>query len=227
VNGADPLAVWKAVSDAAARARAGDGPTFVEAVAYRLQGHYFGDGMEYVDADELAAARAATIVPGSGPAAWMRRHPLGAFFALTYFVAPENPRARDAEAALLCMAMGMQNSLVTRLSGAVVRTTHLTGIITDLGIESARWFRFVRGKLAERTGIRLTLAQNPPVKPHGPKSALLGTVLISFLGGGAAGALLTVRFRERALLLPVAALIAGSVYAARTGRVLVTKESRK
>ncbi len=59
VDGTDPLAVWQAVSDAATRAREGGGPTLVEAVAYRLQGHYFGDGMEYVDADELARARAA------------------------------------------------------------------------------------------------------------------------------------------------------------------------
>jgi 2-oxoisovalerate dehydrogenase E1 component len=59
VSGTDPIAVWRAVSEAAARARSGDGPTFVEAVAYRLQGHYFGDGMEYVDADELAKARDA------------------------------------------------------------------------------------------------------------------------------------------------------------------------
>ena len=57
VSGVDPVAVWQAVSDAATRARNGEGPTFVEAVAYRLQGHYFGDGMEYVDADELAQAR--------------------------------------------------------------------------------------------------------------------------------------------------------------------------
>src|SRR6266568_4219998 len=46
-----------------------------------------------------------------------------------------HPRLKDLEAALLCVAMGMQNSLVTRLSGAVVRTTHLTGVITDIGIE--------------------------------------------------------------------------------------------
>jgi 2-oxoisovalerate dehydrogenase E1 component len=59
VDGTDPIAVWRAVTDAAARAREGGGPTFVEAVAYRLQGHYFGDGMEYVDADELAHARSA------------------------------------------------------------------------------------------------------------------------------------------------------------------------
>ena len=54
-----PVTVHDAVAEAATRARNGEGPTFVEAVAYRLQGHYFGDPMDYVDADELAAARAA------------------------------------------------------------------------------------------------------------------------------------------------------------------------
>jgi 2-oxoisovalerate dehydrogenase E1 component len=58
VDGTDPVAVYDAVNDAANRARSGGGPTFVEAVAYRLQGHYFGDPMDYVDADELEAARA-------------------------------------------------------------------------------------------------------------------------------------------------------------------------
>lgn len=42
-------------------------------------------------------------------------------------------------AALLCVAMGLQNGLVSRLSGAIVRTTHLTGVVTDLGVETARW----------------------------------------------------------------------------------------
>ncbi|WP_417371395.1 YoaK family protein [Gelidibacter japonicus] len=36
---------------------------------------------------------------------------------------------------LLLFAMGLQNSFVTKLSNAVVRTTHLTGLFTDLGIE--------------------------------------------------------------------------------------------
>jgi 2-oxoisovalerate dehydrogenase E1 component len=58
VDGTDPEAVHGAVSEAVARARSGDGPSFVEAVAYRLQGHYFGDGMAYADPDELAARRA-------------------------------------------------------------------------------------------------------------------------------------------------------------------------
>ncbi|AWV97095.1 YoaK family protein [Arcticibacterium luteifluviistationis] len=36
---------------------------------------------------------------------------------------------------LLLFSMGLQNSFVTKISNAVVRTTHLTGLFTDLGIE--------------------------------------------------------------------------------------------
>jgi uncharacterized membrane protein YoaK (UPF0700 family) len=35
----------------------------------------------------------------------------------------------------LLFAMGLQNAMVTMISGSVVRTTHLTGMFTDLGIE--------------------------------------------------------------------------------------------
>ena len=52
------------------------------------------------------------------------------FTWLSYQVFSAHPRMRDAEAALLCAAMGLQNALVSRLSGAVVRTTHLTGVVT-------------------------------------------------------------------------------------------------
>jgi len=41
-------------------------------------------------------------------------------------------------AGLLLFAMGVQNSLVTRVSQSVVRTTHLTGLFTDLGIELSK-----------------------------------------------------------------------------------------
>ena len=58
VDGTDPGAVFDAVAAAAERARAGQGPSFVEAVAYRLQGHYFGDAMGYADPEVLAAKRA-------------------------------------------------------------------------------------------------------------------------------------------------------------------------
>lgn len=37
----------------------------------------------------------------------------------------------------LAFLMGLQNATVTRISGSVVRTTHITGMMTDLGIEIA------------------------------------------------------------------------------------------
>ncbi|SHL13904.1 Uncharacterized membrane protein YoaK, UPF0700 family [Chitinophaga jiangningensis] len=45
----------------------------------------------------------------------------------------------------LLFAMGLQNALVTRVSQSVVRTTHLTGLFTDLGIELSQLF-FYRQK---------------------------------------------------------------------------------
>ncbi|WP_140937741.1 YoaK family protein [Sphingobacterium lumbrici] len=41
-------------------------------------------------------------------------------------------------ACMLLFAMGLQNALVTKVSQSVVRTTHLTGLFTDLGIELSR-----------------------------------------------------------------------------------------
>jgi uncharacterized membrane protein YoaK (UPF0700 family) len=40
-----------------------------------------------------------------------------------------------ATAVVLCFLMGLQNAVVTKISKAVIRTTHMTGVITDLGIE--------------------------------------------------------------------------------------------
>jgi TPP-dependent pyruvate/acetoin dehydrogenase alpha subunit len=56
VDGNDPVAVHGVVADAAERARAGEGPTLVEAMTYRLYGHVFGDPMNYVEPSELEAA---------------------------------------------------------------------------------------------------------------------------------------------------------------------------
>jgi uncharacterized membrane protein YoaK (UPF0700 family) len=36
---------------------------------------------------------------------------------------------------LLCFIMGLQNAVITKLSRAEIRTTHVTGIVTDIGIE--------------------------------------------------------------------------------------------
>ncbi len=39
---------------------------------------------------------------------------------------------------LLCLASGLQNALITNSNGVVVRTTHLTGLTTDLGVGLVR-----------------------------------------------------------------------------------------
>lgn len=54
VDGNDVFAVHAAMGEAVARARAGDGPTFVEALTYRLRGHYEGDPAKYRELSELA-----------------------------------------------------------------------------------------------------------------------------------------------------------------------------
>jgi acetoin:2,6-dichlorophenolindophenol oxidoreductase subunit alpha len=63
VDGNDPIAVYEAAQAAVERARAGEGPTLIEAVTYRFYGHLMGDAMEYMPADERAAAMEADPVP--------------------------------------------------------------------------------------------------------------------------------------------------------------------
>jgi TPP-dependent pyruvate/acetoin dehydrogenase alpha subunit len=58
VDGNDVRAVLAAVVDAAGRARAGGGPQFIEALTYRLRGHYEGDPARYRELAELADWRA-------------------------------------------------------------------------------------------------------------------------------------------------------------------------
>lgn len=62
---------------------------------------------------------------------------------------------------LLLFSMGLQNSLVTTISGAVVRTTHLTGLFTDLGIELSQLFFYKKKeqkrKLHASIRLRLTI----------------------------------------------------------------------
>ncbi len=61
----------------------------------------------------------------------------------------------------LLFAMGLQNSLVTTISNATVRTTHLTGLFTDLGIELSQLFFYKkkeeREKLSSSIKLRLTI----------------------------------------------------------------------
>jgi uncharacterized membrane protein YoaK (UPF0700 family) len=81
--------------------------------------------------------------------------------------------------ALLSFIMGMHNSVVTTISNAEVRTTHLTGIVTDLGLELSRLFYFN----VEEDG------RNARVMANRDRLKLHALVLASFFGGGIVGAL--------------------------------------
>lgn len=58
IDGNDVEIVYQAVHDAAARARAGEGPTFIEGITYRLAGHMAGDLETYRKPDEIEEQRA-------------------------------------------------------------------------------------------------------------------------------------------------------------------------
>ncbi|MBV7338775.1 thiamine pyrophosphate-dependent dehydrogenase E1 component subunit alpha [Chloroflexi bacterium TSY] len=52
VDGQDLFAIYEATQEAVARARRGDGPTFIEAQTYRYYGHFEGDAVTYRDKEE-------------------------------------------------------------------------------------------------------------------------------------------------------------------------------
>lgn len=74
------------------------------------------------------------------------------------FLISQNP---NLLACSLLFAMGLQNSLVTTISNATVRTTHLTGLFTDLGIELSQLFFYKqqdqKDKLYSSIKLRLTI----------------------------------------------------------------------
>ncbi len=57
IDGNDVEDVYQAVKKAAARARAGEGPTFIEGITYRLAGHMAGDLETYRSAEEIEMQR--------------------------------------------------------------------------------------------------------------------------------------------------------------------------
>jgi uncharacterized membrane protein YoaK (UPF0700 family) len=77
---------------------------------------------------------------------------------------------------LLCFIMGLQNALVTKLSHAEIRTTHMTGIVTDIGIEL--------GKLLYWNADRSL----PRVSANHSRLRVLAGLLFCFFAGGVVGA---------------------------------------
>jgi uncharacterized membrane protein YoaK (UPF0700 family)/anti-anti-sigma regulatory factor len=105
---------------------------------------------------------------------------------------------------IAAFAMGLQNATITRISGAVVRTTHLTGVVTDLGLELVQLFHWWRDKLkADRAFRQRRLWFVSRRHPTVQRVALLASIFASFLFGVIAGTVLYEKLGPAALLAPV------------------------
>lgn len=101
-------------------------------------------------------------------------------FASTYLLV----NGQGAGDFLAAMACGLQNALATTYSGAVIRTTHITGIITDLGLAAGAALR--RDTVDRR------------------RAGLYALLALGFVGGSVLGGLGYVAIGFRTLLFPAA-----------------------
>lgn len=107
-------------------------------------------------------------------------------------ILPNTPSVPIIISSALLFAMGLQNALVTRVSQSVVRTTHLTGLFTDLGIELSQFF--FHHQKEKKTQLN--------------RSIFLKLMIISFFFlGGILGSLLYLYFQLKTLLFPLALLL--------------------
>lgn len=133
-------------------------------------------------------------------------------FTIVLRVVHENAPAEEGRlywiTGLASLAMGLQNATITRISSGVVRTTHVTGVLTDLGIEIAHFLWWMRERdLSKvepgvRSRVRHTLAQ-PVVR----RLALLASIMGSFAFGAALGTLAFDYAGSYAMLPPVGFLL--------------------
>ncbi len=98
---------------------------------------------------------------------------------------------------LLCFIMGLQNAVITKISRSEIRTTHMTGVLTDIGIGLGR-LMYHRGARTEADAQRMD-ADSGKLRIH---AALLGL----FITGAVVGAY---AFRKMGFsaTVPLAALL--------------------
>jgi uncharacterized membrane protein YoaK (UPF0700 family) len=96
----------------------------------------------------------------------------------------------------LLFSMGIQNAAVTLISGSVVRTTHLTGLITDVGLNLSQYLLYYR-------------IPHPKLQR---KIILHSLIILSFLIGGVAGAYLFAFYLFKAYSLALGILVLSLFY---------------
>ncbi|HEX2010557.1 MAG TPA: YoaK family protein, partial [Roseateles sp.] len=136
------------------------------------------------------------FVAGALSTAWLvnfsrRRHPIWAYVPPLLLEAslllafglvgsqllPHAIERVSLTALLLCYVMGLQNALITKISNAEIRTTHVTGLLTDLGLELGRLLYWNRSP-----GRAKVVANRRKLRIH-------ISLVLAFFVGGLAGAL--------------------------------------
>ena len=123
-----------------------------------------------------------------------------------------------AMTSIICAAMGVQNALVTKLSGARIRTTHLTGVTTDVAIETTklvdRWRDASPGRpLLARLRVLASLCGDANARHLRLHLRVLGC----FFAGATIGPSLYLVIGHWSILIPVAFLCLLAVFDARVG----------
>jgi uncharacterized membrane protein YoaK (UPF0700 family) len=132
----------------------------------------------------IAGSTFSTLIINAG-----RRKGISTIYAVNIFIeglalmalgAMESVLSLASPGALLILSlsflMGLQNAVVTRISNARVRTTHVSGTATDIGIELAMLFDVLRRKESP---------QNAPL--YLERLRLHFYTIVAFLLGGVAG----------------------------------------
>ena len=96
---------------------------------------------------------------------------------------------------VLAFAMGLQNAIITKISDAEIRTTHVTGTITDIGIELGRAIYWNRS------------ATQPPVRVDRERLGMLVLLVLGFFAGGVVAAAAYPHYGFR-VLFPLAVVLA-------------------
>ncbi len=112
----------------------------------------------------------------------------------------------------LLFAMGLQNSLVTTISSASVRTTHLTGLFTDLGIELSQLF-FYKAKEQKHKLIS--------------SIKLRFTIISFFFLGGIVGGITYSMIELRTLIFAAVTLVIGLIYDSTKYKVILLRRKLK
>lgn len=124
---------------------------------------------------------------------WARQHHLRSEYALPLLLEAglllvfgllgatlnrQTPFAVPLTVLVLAFTMGLQNAVVSKISASQIRTTHMTGVITDLGIELGKIFYWNRNQTPADFQVRANRM----------KLRLYSMLLATFMAGGLVGA---------------------------------------